>query len=973
MRRLIIVFVSSVLALACTAGFAATIHVPADQPTIQAGINAAVNGDTVLVADGTYTGTGNREIAFHYKLVTVKSQNGPLSAIIDCQNLGRGFHITDNEDSTACIDGFTIRNGDGSTSGGAIAIVGGASPIVSNCIIENCSATNGGGIYIFGAISQWVRNCIFRNNSATQGGGGIYLSATTCFIDSCAINGNLVFPNDLNDLVIGGGGIYADSTARLSVTNSIISNNAAEEGNATHDVEVFGGGGIHALCDSVKINETTISNNSIHSESNQNSFGGGMLLKGNYCTIDQCVVDSNSATHFYNTAAGAGIYVAAEYVSITRCEIKWNKTEWNGIAGEAGAYGGAVWAEAESLLIRNCDFVDNECLCSGIYGGSSAGGGIYANGASYTIDSSLFQENKAIANVPTSYSHTAGDAEGGAVHLLGNGIFKKNVVINNLCAVAVGTGVTCRGASSGGGLWGSATVEGCTFYGNVCDAQTMGGDNYEEVSSFGGGIFGNCTIIGTIIDSCIVMATAYTAIPRIDGGGVMTDNAESIECSDLWNNVPNNVNGDWNPEDGQNIIADPLFCPDSGSYYIYDYSPCAPENNACSTLIGAFGVGCNGIPSVNGFGVEGETLTNLITHPPMFSWEYYCPVGNPEDSFEIAVGTNPDWSHAEMWNPEPFAGPDTFVTYAGLPLVDGATYYLRLRVHNGLSWSEWYNTLFRMNSVPTMPVHQSPAANEVISTTNPTLWLVNSTDAESDPLVYDFRVFDDSEYVVASADGIALQTDSTGWTVDVPLGENRWYRWCARAYDGYEYSDWTAVTSFYINSAEEFPSPFYVYFPPDTDNAQVYDKPVTFWWGASFDPDPGDSVRYKLLVAIDAGFVFVATYDSIYTTQYPVGDLGYSTHYWWKVQAIDTKGNMTTSINTADFWTWVLGDANHDRLVNVGDAVFLVTYIFRGGYAPFPLKSGDVNADCKVNIGDAVYLINYVFRGGPPPQVGCAK
>ncbi|NMC44540.1 MAG: hypothetical protein GYA46_11530 [candidate division Zixibacteria bacterium] len=326
-----------------------------------------------------------------------------------------------------------------------------------------------------------------------------------------------------------------------------------------------------------------------------------------------------------------------------------------------------------------------------------------------------------------------------------------------------------------------------------------------------------------------------------------------------------------------------------------------------------------------------------------------------------------------MWNPEPFAGPDTFVTYADLPLADGATYYLRLRVHNGLAWSEWYNTSFRMNSVPTMPVHQSPAAGAVIATTNPALWLINSTDAESDPLFYDFRVYDDSEYVVASADGIAGQPDSTGWTVDAPLGENRWYRWSARAYDGYEYSDWTAVTSFYVNSSEEFPSPFYVYYPPDTDNGQVYDKPATFWWGASFDPDPGDSVRYNLLVAIDAGFVFVATYDSIYTTQYPVGDLNYSTHYWWKVEAIDIHGNTTTSMNTADFWTWILGDANGDRMVNVGDAVFIATYVFKGGPPPIRMKAGDVNADCRVNVGDAVYLITYVFRGGPPPQVGCAK
>ena len=81
---------------------------------------------------------------------------------------------------------------------------------------------------------------------------------------------------------------------------------------------------------------------------------------------------------------------------------------------------------------------------------------------------------------------------------------------------------------------------------------------------------------------------------------------------------------------------------------------------------------------------------------------------------------------------------------------------------------------------------------------------------------------------------------------------------------------------------------------------------------------------------------------------------------------------MTPSTNVADFWTWVLGDANADRGVNIGDAVFIINYIFKGGTAPNPRKIGDANGDCAVNVGDAVYLVNYVFRGGPAPVVGCA-
>ena len=61
------------------------------------------------------------------------------------------------------------------------------------------------------------------------------------------------------------------------------------------------------------------------------------------------------------------------------------------------------------------------------------------------------------------------------------------------------------------------------------------------------------------------------------------------------------------------------------------------------------------------------------------------------------------------------------------------------------------------------------------------------------------------------------------------------------------------------------------------------------------------------------------------------------------------------------------GDANRDATLNVGDAVFVVNYIFKGGSAPDPLLAGDANCDQVVNIGDAVYVINYIFKGGPSP------
>jgi hypothetical protein len=70
------------------------------------------------------------------------------------------------------------------------------------------------------------------------------------------------------------------------------------------------------------------------------------------------------------------------------------------------------------------------------------------------------------------------------------------------------------------------------------------------------------------------------------------------------------------------------------------------------------------------------------------------------------------------------------------------------------------------------------------------------------------------------------------------------------------------------------------------------------------------------------------------------------------------------------------GDANNDNKVNVGDAVFIISYVFRGGPAPACLAEGNANGDLtpqggnKINVGDAVYIISYVFRQGPAPICG---
>jgi hypothetical protein len=121
---------------------AAELHVPGQYATIQAAINAAQNGDTVIVADGIYTGSGNRDIDFLGKAITVRSASGPVNCIIDCApGIHRGFRFHSGEAESSVLDGLTIRNGDAPqeeeclSSGGGILCRDGSGPTIRNCIL----------------------------------------------------------------------------------------------------------------------------------------------------------------------------------------------------------------------------------------------------------------------------------------------------------------------------------------------------------------------------------------------------------------------------------------------------------------------------------------------------------------------------------------------------------------------------------------------------------------------------------------------------------------------------------------------------------------------------------------------------------------------------------------------------------------------------------------------------------------------
>src|SRR5205823_14473088 len=145
-----------------------------DQPTIQAAINAAVNGDTVLVSPGTY----KENIDFAGKAITVKSARGASATIIDGQQLGPVATFQNHETRKAVLSGFTIQNGNGYPSfTGAGLNISNASPAITNNVIVNNMSCIYGAIEINGNAGPLIQANLISNNPGSlycPSYGGLY-------------------------------------------------------------------------------------------------------------------------------------------------------------------------------------------------------------------------------------------------------------------------------------------------------------------------------------------------------------------------------------------------------------------------------------------------------------------------------------------------------------------------------------------------------------------------------------------------------------------------------------------------------------------------------------------------------------------------------------------------------------------------------------------------------------------------------
>jgi hypothetical protein len=195
----------------------ATIRVPEDEPTILAAVAAAVSGDTVEVACGTYY----EHNIFVGANILIRSETGDPSCVtINAQSLGRSM----SSGGDATIRGLTFTAGSLAGDGGGYYCYSGSSTL-SNCVITGNAADRGGGVYVRGGSSLTLQNCTISNNIATVvrgDGGGVHCTVgSTTVLDGCDISANSAF----ND----GGGLFA-SQATLTLSSCTFVGNGAVRG-----------------------------------------------------------------------------------------------------------------------------------------------------------------------------------------------------------------------------------------------------------------------------------------------------------------------------------------------------------------------------------------------------------------------------------------------------------------------------------------------------------------------------------------------------------------------------------------------------------------------------------------------------------------------------------------------------------------------------------------------------------------------
>ncbi len=292
------------------------ITVPDRYDTIQEAIDAAEDGDEIVIDVGTY----RENIDFNGKNITVRSIDPDDPDIVDQTIIDGGgsgsvvsFRSGENED--AVLKGVTVTRGSG------IVISGGSNPVIEKCVIEDNNAEFGAGMAIFDSAPTIINNTIIGNSGFL--GGGLFIEESSPHLE-----GNRIVRNRAEM----GSGIVIISNSSPTIVNNRIADNVAER---------LGGGIVVAVDSTPTIRGNTVVGNS--AERN----GGGILIEESEPLLEGNTISRNRA------ANGAGIFIVNSLT--TALKITGNTISEN----LAAIAGGGVYMEGSSPNIEDNTFAEN--------------------------------------------------------------------------------------------------------------------------------------------------------------------------------------------------------------------------------------------------------------------------------------------------------------------------------------------------------------------------------------------------------------------------------------------------------------------------------------------------------------------------------------------------------------------------------------------------------------------------------------
>ena len=424
-------FILAVVTFA-TAAHAAPIRVPAQQPTIQAGIAAASAGDTVLVAPGRYL---VNDLALRSGVTLRGARDSANDVVLDGRRLGRVVDCANVQD--VALEGLVITGGQRlagwfDDAGGGVRCLD-ARVRLTDCRIEGNRASIGAGLALWRA-TVIMERCAISDNHAEHanwtGGGGVWSRSSTGTVRDCAFTSNSAFSVEAP----GDGGGFFTEAGGLDIQRCTFWNNATGAG----------GGGFYSYDqDSTRLTDCRFHQNSA-------TWAGAAYLERSLATLTRCVFIENAATQ----GAGA-VETVDEANTFVDCQF---------IANRTTAYdGGALQSWSTDLVLDGCFFRGNTA--------AAGGGALFLASITGEIRDCVFFENVAPNGgairlredttphlIGCTFAANRATTSGGAIHVAtGSG------AVLDRCIIAYAS----AGVSLGGSLTAAVSLTCTDIFGNA--------------------------------------------------------------------------------------------------------------------------------------------------------------------------------------------------------------------------------------------------------------------------------------------------------------------------------------------------------------------------------------------------------------------------------------------------------------------------------------------------------------------------